>query len=140
MMAGRVGDTRVIVHALGPHRLMALFEDRPPRRFLRDASGIIAVLAAALAILWSGFYFMQWRLLAPLKILRDDMQKAGKGEWRTSPIVRQDEIGEWATAFNDMQSRLCTLMEAKGRFLADASHELRSSVGAFARGGGIYCG
>ena len=128
MIVGRVGDTRVIVHTLGPHRLMAFFEDRLPEGSWRDASGIIAVLAAALAILWSGFYFMQWRLLAPLKILRDDMQKAGKGEWRTSPIVRQDEIGELATAFNDMQNRLCTLMEAKGRFLADASHELRSPL------------
>lgn len=39
MMAGRVGDTRVIVHALGPHRLMALFEDRPPRRFLAGCFG-----------------------------------------------------------------------------------------------------
>ncbi len=128
MTLGRVKDVPVIVHTSGPHLIMAVFPQPNSEESWNDTITIIAPLALALLFLWGGFYYMQRRLLAPLKILRDDMQKAGKGKWQESPIIRQDEIGELATEFNNMQKRLRNVVEAKGRFLADASHELRSPL------------
>ncbi len=92
------------------------------------ARGIIAPLAAGLALLWLAFYFLQRKLLTPLSALRDDMEAVGAGEWRQTKIRQNDEIGDLAAVFNKMQTRLRALVQSKERLLADASHELRSPL------------
>jgi signal transduction histidine kinase len=50
------------------------------------------------------------------------------------PVDSTDELGQLAAAFNEMQSQLLALESARERFIATASHELRTpifSVGGF---------
>ncbi|HEY3774164.1 MAG TPA: HAMP domain-containing sensor histidine kinase [Solirubrobacteraceae bacterium] len=50
------------------------------------------------------------------------------------PVDSADELGQLAAAFNEMQSQLLALESARKRFIATASHELRTpifSVGGF---------
>ncbi len=50
------------------------------------------------------------------------------------PVDSADELGQLAVAFNEMQSRLLAFESARKRFIATASHELRTpifSVGGF---------
>jgi signal transduction histidine kinase len=50
------------------------------------------------------------------------------------PVDSADELGQLAVAFNEMQSQLLALESARKRFIATASHELRTpifSVGGF---------
>ncbi|MGI9296422.1 MAG: sensor histidine kinase [Gammaproteobacteria bacterium] len=120
------GDGRkVALHGVGDRRLMI---DLRRHDAWEAASGAIALLAAALAFLWGGFYFLQRRMLAPLASLRADMESAGRGEWRRARAVTNDEIGELAEVFNQMQDRLRATIRSKERLLADASHELRSPL------------
>ena len=49
------------------------------------------------------------------------------------PVESNDEIGELALAFNDMQRQLAQLDSARKRFIATASHELRTPI--FSLGG-----
>ena len=91
-----------------------------PRLLLGMGVGLVAV--------WLGFYFLQRRLLAPLARLRSDMAAVGDGEWREADETRRDEFGRLAAVFNGMQKRLRTLLQAKQRLLAAASHELRSPL------------
>ncbi len=50
------------------------------------------------------------------------------------PIANEkDELGELATTFNQLLSRLETSFEQQRRFMADASHELRTPL-AIVRG------
>ena len=50
------------------------------------------------------------------------------------PVDSADELGQLAAAFNEMQSQLLAMESARERFIATASHELRTpifSVGGF---------
>jgi signal transduction histidine kinase len=50
------------------------------------------------------------------------------------PVDSADELGQLAAAFNEMQSQLLAMENARERFIATASHELRTpifSVGGF---------
>lgn len=93
-----------------------------------DAEDIIAVLAAGAALLWLAFYFLQRKMLSPLAKLRDDMKAVSAGEWRETPVSQDDEIGDLAAVFNEMQRRLREMVQSKERLLIDASHELRSPL------------
>jgi signal transduction histidine kinase len=44
------------------------------------------------------------------------------------PVVRNDEIGEVARAFNQMTGRVQQMIDDRERLLADVSHELRSPL------------
>ena len=125
VILARGGGRRVALHQSGEHRLMVNLQRGGP---WEAAGGVILPLAAGLILLWGAFYFLQKRMLSPLSRLRDDMEAVGDGEWRRTEINQNDEIGELATVFNQMQQRLRALLQSKERFLADASHELRSPL------------
>ena len=126
MMIARTKEGWVVLHRKGEHKLMIALGDEYD---LWSAVGSTLVfLILSLSLLWTCFYFAQWRLLSPLGKLRNDMEAAGRGEWRETKIVRDDDIGELASVFNRMQKRLQDLLAAKERFLADASHELRTPL------------
>ena len=44
------------------------------------------------------------------------------------PSERRDELGQLARAFNDLVARLRSALQTQRRFMADASHELRTPV------------
>ena len=44
------------------------------------------------------------------------------------PIDSDDELGQLARAFNEMQHRLARLDSARKEFIANASHELRTPI------------
>ena len=120
------GNGRVVaLHRRGGQQLMVDLE--PPTNWLDIADDLLVPVAAALLLFW-GMTAVLRRMLKPLAILRDDMRAVGEGKWQQTKISRNDEIGELATVFNRMQSRLHDILLAKERFLADASHELRSPL------------
>jgi len=74
-------------------------------------------------------YVMQISLLRPLKWLHSGVEAVSKGDFSTKvPVVRNDEIGKVARAFNQMTTRVQKMMDDRERLLADVSHELRSPL------------
>ena len=60
-------------------------------------------------------------------------QVAGGDFSQSLPVDSEDELGQLALAFNDMQAQLAQLDSARKRFIATASHELRTPI--FSLGG-----
>ena len=95
--------------------------------------GIIALIAAAI-----GAWFMAGRALRPLKTLAetsDGIAATGDLSRRLPPIRRKDEVGALTDSFNSMLDGLEAArtdkdltIDAQKRFVADASHELRSPL------------
>jgi len=80
-------------------------------------------------ITFSLAYVIQLRLLRPLKWLRSGVDAVSAGDFSTRvPVVRNDEIGKVARAFNQMTERVQQMMDDRERLLADVSHELRSPL------------
>ena len=130
MLLARTADGRLVkIHRRNGARLMIMWPQQEDRDSLwNTADDLLALLAAALLLLWLGSYFYQRRLLKPLVQLRQDMDAVGRGEWRQTPVAGNDEIGELTAGFNRMQTQLRTAAQTRERFLADASHELRSPL------------
>ncbi|MBT8054924.1 MAG: HAMP domain-containing protein [Xanthomonadales bacterium] len=88
------------------------------------------IAAAAISALIS--YFLARSLVTPLEELRRASRKIAAGDLatRVSKTMpgRQDEIGQLATDFDVMTSRLQAMQQANRRLLQDVSHELRSPL------------
>lgn len=94
--------------------------------------GFVPLLAGLMimitAVVGSAFWFLQ-RQLKPLAWLRGGVDAVARGNFSTRvPVVRDDEIGQVAGAFNEMASRVGRMIEDRERLLADVSHELRSPI------------
>jgi signal transduction histidine kinase len=101
----------------------------------REEAGSIAV-GAALAILLSlaiGFYFA--RLVAiRVRRIEEAARKIADGDFATKiPVDHSGQLGKLARTFNEMQQRLAELDNVRKRFIANASHELRTPI--FSLGG-----
>lgn len=71
----------------------------------------------------------QNRQLQPLASLRAGVDSVARGEFaHRVAVVRRDEIGQVADAFNQMTDRVRQMMNDRERLLADVSHELRSPL------------
>ena len=80
------------------------------------------------AVVGSAFWFLQ-RQLKPLAWLHTGVDAVARGDFKVRvPIVRDDEIGQVAGAFNAMASRVGQMIDDRERLLADVSHELRSPI------------
>jgi two-component system, OmpR family, sensor kinase len=92
-------------------------------------SGAIALLLA----LGAGLLLAS-RLARRIKLLERTARRVAAGERSVRfRIDRDDELGQLTVALDDMQRQLAQLDEARKRFIATASHELRTPI--FSLGG-----
>jgi two-component system OmpR family sensor kinase len=123
---------------------------RPPRvaaviMYSAPASAIVRVVASvrhqilvagAIALLLAliGSYLAARALAQRVKRLELAAQKAAAGDFEhVIPVDSGDELGQLAVAFNQMQRQLGQLESARKKFIATASHELRTPI--FSLGG-----
>lgn len=87
-----------------------------------------SLLIMVAGVVGSGFWFLQQQL-KPLSWLRNGVNAIAQGDFAARvPVVRNDEIGEVAEAFNEMAGRVGEMIEDRERLLGDVSHELRSPL------------
>ncbi|MDO8211503.1 HAMP domain-containing sensor histidine kinase [Conexibacter sp. CPCC 206217] len=94
---------------------------------------IAGALALALAVLAG--WLVARALAQRVKRLEQAAEQVAAGDFsRPIPVDSDDELGQLARAFNDMQRQLAQLDRARKQFIATASHELRTplfSLGGF---------
>ena len=92
------------------------------------AGGIALLLALV------GSYLMARALAQRVKRLELAAEQVAAGNFaHPIPVDSGDELGQLAVAFNQMQSQLSQLESARKKFIATASHELRTPI--FSLGG-----
>jgi signal transduction histidine kinase len=92
-------------------------------------AGVIALIVA----MASGYYAASM-ISRRVKRLEQAAGEIAAGVFsRPIPVGSEDELGQLARAFNEMQSRLARFDNARKEFIATASHELRTPI--FSLGG-----
>ncbi len=95
---------------------------------------IIVSGAAALVIAILAGYLVARALSLRVKRLERAARKVASGDFTdTIQADSDDELGQLAAAFDDMQAQLAQLDRARKQFIASASHELRTPI--FSLGG-----
>ena len=109
---------------------------------LSDVQGNVALIrrqilvAGALGLLLAlvGGFVVSRSIARRVKTLEQGAEKVAAGDLTAVfPTDRDDELGQLARALNDMQRQLVRLESARRRFIATASHELRTPI--FSLGG-----
>ncbi|HYV15263.1 MAG TPA: HAMP domain-containing sensor histidine kinase [Conexibacter sp.] len=100
---------------------------------IRQQILIAGAISLALAVL-AGWLIAR-ALAQRVKRLERAAEQVAAGDFsRPIPVDSDDELGQLAVAFNDMQRQLAQLDRARKQFIATASHELRTplfSLGGF---------
>ncbi len=95
---------------------------------------ILVAGAIALLLALVGGYLVAHALAQRVKRLERAAERVAAGEFEHRISVdSSDELGQLAVAFNDMQRQLAQLESARKKFIATASHELRTPI--FSLGG-----
>lgn len=106
-----------------------------PRNRLQDeyiqrtalSLGLAGVGAALVAILLG--VLLARTITRPVRLLTTAAQKMAKGNLgQTVEVTSQDEVGELATAFNQMSSDLARADRTRRQMTADIAHELRNPL------------
>lgn len=94
----------------------------------RRAFYLVNPLALLLASL--GGYFLARKSLAPVLAMADQCEKIGVEnlDERLAEPDPRNELGRLVASFNSLLARLQTSFQIQRRFMADASHELRTPV------------
>jgi heavy metal sensor kinase len=113
------------------YTLLVLQSLHRQREFLGSVIGAFGI-AIPLAILLAsgGGYFLARRSLSPVVEMSTQAGRIGADNLHERLPVRnaQDELGHLAGSFNNLLDRLDHSFEHQRRFMADASHELRTPV------------
>jgi two-component system OmpR family sensor kinase len=95
---------------------------------------IVVAGAIALLVALVGSYLVARALAQRVKRLELAAEKVAAGDFdHVIPVDSGDELGQLAVAFNQMQRQLAQLESARKKFIATASHELRTPI--FSLGG-----
>ncbi|MEA2156107.1 MAG: hypothetical protein QOE11_2247 [Solirubrobacteraceae bacterium] len=109
---------------------------------LSDVQGNVALIrrqilvagALGLVLALLGGFVVSRSIARRVKALEQGAEKVAAGDLTAVfPTDRDDELGQLARALNDMQRQLVRLESARRRFIATASHELRTPI--FSLGG-----
>ena len=132
-----IGREAVAAHPLTKNSGVVVLSDS-----LEDVEGNVSLIrrqilysgAVALAIAILAGYLVARALSLRVKRLEQAARKVASGDF-SAPIRADsdDELGQLATAFDDMQNQLARLDRARKQFIASASHELRTPI--FSLGG-----
>lgn len=98
---------------------------------IRRQVAVAGGLALAFALLAG--YMVARALSRRVKRLEKAAEQVADGKFSPIPVDSNDELGQLARAFNEMQRQLAQLDSARKRFIATASHELRTPI--FSLGG-----
>ena len=106
--------------------LLAPFED--DRVALQNT--IRAMIPIAFLVAATGGWVLGWRALRPLSAMATQADRIDHRRLDERLLVPNpdDELGRLGTAFNALLDRLANTVQAQRRFMADASHELRTPV------------
>ena len=93
-------------------------------------TGFVAAIFFALLLSLAGGYALARRSLAPVVAMSERAAEISATSLHERlPVANAgDELGRLAQTFNDLLARLDTAFEQQRRFMADASHELRTPV------------
>jgi len=106
---------------------------------VQDAVALVrrqVLIAGAIALVVAGLagYFFSTVLARRVKRLERAAADVAAGHLSTPiPVDSEDELGQLARAFNEMQRQLARVDGARKEFIANASHELRTPI--FSLGG-----
>jgi len=126
-LVSRVGDDgRLVVHVAGPLDDI----DDGVATLGRSLVTVVPVVAVAVAVL---VWWLVGRTLRPVEAIRAEVARigaiSGPTAGRRVPVpAGDDEVARLARTMNEMLERVDAAARRQQRFLADASHELRSPL------------
>ncbi len=118
----RVGETKGYLFAATP---MDALGD-----YIGDTLNIF-ILSALLMLLFSGVLtlVLTRRVTAPIEAISAAAHRLGGGDFTArAPVDGCEELAEFAATFNNMAARLQTIDNARGQFMGNIAHELRTPM------------
>ena len=113
------------------YTLVILQSLHPQREMLEEVTSTFAwVIPIAIVLASVGGYFLARKSLAPVVAMSSEAGRIGAANLHERLAVQndRDELGHLAQSFNSLLDRLSQSFERQRRFMADASHELRTPV------------
>ncbi len=101
------------------------------KEMLEEVTATFAwVIPIAILLASAGGYFLVRKSLAPVVAMSSQAGRIGAANLHERLAVQndRDELGQLARSFNSLLDRLGESFERQRRFMADASHELRTPV------------
>jgi len=111
--------------------LIVLQSLHPQHELLGDIrNSFLGIIPIALLFAALGGYFLARKSLAPVASMASKARTIGAANLhdRLGVSNPRDELGQLAISFNELLDRLEASFERQRRFIADASHELRTPV------------
>ena len=114
-----------------PYTLIILQSLHPQREMMEEAGTIFAwLIPLAILLASGGGYFLARKSLAPVVAMSSQAGRIGAANLHERLAIQneKDELGHLAGSFNRLLDRLSESFDRQRRFMADASHELRTPV------------
>lgn len=113
------------------YTLIILQSLHPQEQMMEEAGSVFAwLIPIAILLASGGGYFLARKSLAPVVAMSSQAGRIGAANLHERLPVQneKDELGHLARSFNRLLDRLAESFDRQRRFMADASHELRTPV------------